>query len=93
MFENKYIQQRIEKAEALKELGINPYANDSKRELSIQDYLNKNSDIFDVETKRDESRNFTIAGRIKFFRLMGKASFLKLEDESGILQVYIARDN
>ena len=56
MFENKYIQQRIEKAEALKELGINPYANDSKRELSIQDYLNKNSDIFDVETKRYESR-------------------------------------
>lgn len=41
MFENKYIQQRIEKADALRELGINPYANDSKRELSIQDYLIK----------------------------------------------------
>ena len=32
-------------------------------------------------------------GRIKFFRLMGKASFLKIEDESGMLQVYVARDN
>ncbi|HJE03912.1 lysine--tRNA ligase [Aliarcobacter thereius] len=93
MFENRFIQQRIEKAEALKGLGINPYSNDSKRELSIQDYLNKNEDVFNLETKRDESRSFTIAGRIKLFRLMGKASFLKIEDESGMLQVYVARDN
>ena len=93
MFENKYMQQRIEKADALRELGINPYANDSKRELSIQDYLDKNSDIFNLESKRDENRNFVIAGRIKFFRLMGKASFLKIEDQSGMLQVYVARDN
>ena len=93
MFENKYIQQRIEKAQNLRDLGINPYANETKRELSIQDYLKKNEDIFNLETKRDESRSFTIAGRIKFFRLMGKASFLKIEDESGMLQVYIARDN
>ena len=93
MFENKYIQQRVEKADALRELGINPYANDSKRELTIKDYFAKNEDIFNLETKRDESRNFTIAGRIKLFRLMGKASFIKLEDESGMLQVYVARDN
>ncbi|OCL81581.1 lysine--tRNA ligase [Arcobacter porcinus] len=93
MFENRFIQQRIEKAEALKGLGINPYSNDSKRELSIQDYLNKNEDVFNLETKRDENRTFTIAGRIKLFRLMGKASFLKIEDESGMLQVYVARDN
>ena len=93
MFENKYIQQRIEKAQSLRDLGINPYANETKRELCIQDYLAKNEDIFNLETKRDENRSFTIAGRIKFFRLMGKASFLKLEDESGMLQVYVARDN
>lgn len=93
MFENKYIQQRIEKAQNLRDLGINPYANETKRELSIQDYLRKNEDIFNLETKRDENRSFTIAGRIKFFRLMGKASFLKIEDESGMLQVYVARDN
>ena len=93
MFENKYIQQRIEKAQSLRDLGINPYANETKRELCIQDYLRKNEDIFNLETKRDESRIFTIAGRIKFFRLMGKASFLKIEDESGMLQVYVARDN
>ncbi len=93
MFENKYIQQRIEKAEKLRETGINPYSNESSRNTTIGKFLNVNSDIFQLEDKRDEKRNYTVAGRIKFFRLMGKASFLKIEDESGLLQVYVSRDN
>ncbi len=93
MFENKYIQQRIEKANNLRELGVNPYSNESKRNTTISKYLNVNSDIYQKEEKREENRHYTVAGRIKFFRLMGKASFLKIEDESGILQVYVARDN
>lgn len=93
MFENKYIQQRIEKANNLRELGVNPYANESKRNTSIAKYLNVNSDIFQKEDKRDDKRHYIVSGRIKFFRLMGKASFLKIEDESGILQIYVARDN
>jgi lysyl-tRNA synthetase class 2 len=92
-FDNKYVQQRIEKAERLKELGINPYANDSQRNTTITKYLNVNSDIAGLESKRDEKRHYTVAGRIKLFRIMGKASFVKIEDESGMLQVYIARDN
>ena len=93
MFENKYIQQRIEKADKLREVGINPYSNESLRNCTISKYLNVNSDIFNTENKRDENRSYTVAGRIKFFRLMGKATFLKIEDESGMLQVYVARDN
>ena len=93
MFENTYIQQRIEKAEKLREVGINPYSNESSRNTTIAKYLNVNSDIFNLEEKRDEKRSYTVAGRIKLFRLMGKASFIKIEDESGMLQVYVARDN
>ncbi|QKF66469.1 lysyl-tRNA synthetase [Arcobacter venerupis] len=93
MFENKYIQQRIEKAEKLRELGINPYSNESLRNCTIAKYLNVNSDIVNMEDKRDENRFYTVAGRIKLFRLMGKASFLKIEDESGILQIYLSRDH
>lgn len=93
MFENIYIQQRIEKANKLREDGFNPYSNESSRNCTISKYLNVNSDIFQLEEKRDENRNYTVAGRIKFFRLMGKASFLKIEDESGMLQIYVARDN
>lgn len=93
MFENKYIQQRIEKADKLREVGINPYSNDSSRNCTISKYLSVNDDIFNLEDKRDSNRTYTIAGRIKLFRLMGKASFIKIEDESGMLQVYVARDN
>ena len=93
MFENKYIQQRIEKAEKLRNVGINPYSNECTRNTTISKYLNVNSDVFQIEEKRDEHRHYTVAGRIKFFRLMGKASFLKIEDESGVLQIYVSRDN
>lgn len=92
-FENKFIQQRIEKSQLLKEAGFNPYANNSKRNTTIGKFLNVNSDIADRESKRDEHRHYTVSGRIKLFRIMGKASFIKIEDESGLLQVYIARDN
>jgi len=93
LFENKYIQQRIQKADDLREAGFNPYSNESKRNTTIEKFINVNSDIETKEDKRDENRNYTVAGRIKFFRLMGKASFLKIEDESGLLQVYVSRDH
>ncbi len=92
-FENKFIQQRIEKAEQLNALGFNPYANDSRRNTTIAKYFNVNSDVASLEERRDENRHYTVAGRIKFFRIMGKASFIKIEDESGMLQIYVARDN
>ncbi|MDD2950584.1 MAG: OB-fold nucleic acid binding domain-containing protein, partial [Sulfuricurvum sp.] len=92
-FENQYVQQRIEKAEALRALGIDPYANNSNRNTTIDKFHNVNSDLFQSEEKRDEHRHYTVAGRIKLYRLMGKASFLKIEDESGMLQIYVARDN
>ncbi len=93
MFTNKFIQQRIEKSHKLKELGINPYSNISKRNTTIEKFLNINSDVEKLENKRSETRIYTVAGRIKLYRLMGKASFIKIEDESGMLQIYIARDN
>lgn len=92
-FENKLIQQRIEKAQILKEAGFNPYANDTARNATIKKYIYVNSDIEEKENKRDENRHYCITGRIKLFRIMGKASFVNIEDESGTLQVYVSRDN
>ena len=93
MFSNKFIQQRIEKANVLREAGINPYANNSQRNTTVEKFLNVNSDIEQMEDKRDENRIYTVSGRIKLLRIMGKASFVKIEDESGMLQIYVARDN
>jgi len=92
-FENKFVQQRIEKVELLRKEGINPYSNDSKRNTTIEKYLNVNSDIANKEDKRDEKRHYIVSGRIKLFRIMGKASFIQIEDESGVLQIYVTRDN
>lgn len=93
LFNHEQQQQRLKKSQELRELGINPYNNQSNRDTKISEFLENNLDVETLENKRDENRKFTIAGRIKFFRLMGKASFLKIEDESGIIQIYVARDN
>ena len=93
MFSNEYLKQRMAKAEKLKENGINPYGHFSKRDTKISEFLEKNKDIENLENKRDESRIFTVVGRVKFLRLMGKAAFFKIEDESGILQVYMSKND
>ena len=89
IFDNQYEQQRIEKSNQLKEMGINPYPHNITKDTTTAEFKDKFSDI----TDRDESKNARISGRIKFLRLMGKAAFVKIEDESGILQIYVSRDN
>ena len=93
MFSNEYLKQRMVKAEKLKENGINPYGHFSKRDTKISEFLERNQDIENLENKRDENRIFTVVGRVKFLRLMGKAAFFKIEDESGILQVYMSKND
>ncbi len=93
MFSNEYVKQRMAKAEKLKENGINPYGHYSKRNTKISEFLEKNKDIANLEDKRDENKKFIVAGRVKFLRIMGKAAFFKIEDESGILQVYMNKNN
>jgi lysyl-tRNA synthetase class 2 len=93
VFDNQFVQLRIEKSQKLKELGYNPYSNESKRNTTIEKFLNVNDDVHHTQERRIESRSYTVAGRIKLYRLMGKASFLKIEDESGMLQIYLARDS
>jgi lysyl-tRNA synthetase class 2 len=93
MFSNEYLKLRMQKAQKLKEEGINPYGHFSKKDTEITEFLEKNSDVENLENKRDESRIFTVAGRVKFLRLMGKAAFFKIEDMNGILQVYMSKNN
>lgn len=93
MFSNEYVKLRMQKAKKLKEEGFNPYSHNSKRNTTIKEFLEKNKDIETLENKRDESRKFIVAGRVKFLRLMGKAAFFKIEDMSGILQIYMSKND
>jgi len=96
MFDNQYIQERIKKTETLREKGINPYPNQvqkgtpSKTFLSQCDYVNN---IDTEEMKQDKSKSYTLTGRIKFVRIMGKAAFAKIEDADGLVQLYFNRDD
>lgn len=92
MFENSYVQQRIEKSEQLRAQGFNPYDNKSERDATIAEFFEKYAYVSDHEEKRDPSKISCVAGRIKFLRLMGKAAFAKIEDQSGSLQLYYSKD-
>ena len=91
-FENQYVQQRIEKAAQLKELGHNPYENRVTKECSTTEFIDQFPHLESMENRRDESQTRTVIGRIKFLRHMGKAAFAKIEDEDGLLQVYFSKN-
>ena len=72
----------------LRALGIDPYPADEYP-----------TDAFSTDIKAEyddaaeEKRQVCIAGRIMSRRIMGKASFLELQDSKGRIQVYVTRDD
>ncbi len=93
IFDNQYIQERIKKTETLKEKGINPYQNQIKKGTPSSQFLKECEYLFDIEEKKDETKRYTLTGRLKFIRIMGKASFAKIEDSDGLVQIYFNRDD
>lgn len=95
MFDNQYVALRIEKADVLRSIGKNPYTSKSSKTASCAEVLQKCEYLLSLEgeEKKQDPATYVIAGRIKFLRLMGKAAFAKIEDESGVLQVYYSRDD
>jgi lysyl-tRNA synthetase class 2 len=73
---------RLHRLQTLREQGINPYPNNAQRTHTIADVLQH----FDELAGPDGS--FTLVGRIRLLREMGKAAFAKIEDGTGSIQVY-----
>jgi lysyl-tRNA synthetase class 2 len=73
--------------ETLRSMGIEPYP---AAEYVVTGYTDEIRENFDdnLEPKRD----VRIAGRIMSRRIMGKASFVELQDSHGRIQVYVSRD-
>ncbi|WP_104697160.1 MULTISPECIES: lysine--tRNA ligase [unclassified Helicobacter] len=93
MFENQYIKQRLLKVQTLKDLNYNPYSNQAKKTISNKDFSQKFEYLKNQEEKRDTDNNFYVVGRVKLLRMMGKACFVNIEDESGNLQIYISQND
>ena len=71
----------------LREMGIDPYP---AAEYGVNAY----SDDIKANFSDDEpQRQVSIAGRIMSRRIMGKASFIELQDSKGRVQVYVSRDD
>ncbi|MDD3359466.1 MAG: OB-fold nucleic acid binding domain-containing protein, partial [Parabacteroides sp.] len=73
--------------EQLRNLGVEPYP---AAEYITNAYSNEIKASFKDDAER---RPVTLAGRIMSRRIMGKASFMELQDSEGRIQVYITRDD
>ena len=83
-------EQEIVRRESLAELrnmGIEPYP---AAEYPTNAF---STDILAEFKDEDEPREVCIAGRMMSRRVMGKASFIELQDSKGRIQVYITRDD
>jgi lysyl-tRNA synthetase class 2 len=79
---------RREKLNQLRALGINPYPPEEvKITATAQDILEN------FEKFPDTFKQVTIAGRIMSVNVMGSASFAKLQDSTGRIQIYVKRDD
>ena len=71
----------------LRQMGIEPYP---AAEYATNAFSKEIKETFKDD---DEPRQVRIAGRIMSRRIMGKASFMELQDSEGRIQVYISRDD
>ncbi len=78
---------RRQSLDTLRQMGIDPYP-------AAEYPTNAFSTDIKAEFKDEESgRQVCIAGRIMSRRIMGKASFVELQDSKGRIQVYVSRDD
>jgi lysyl-tRNA synthetase class 2 len=88
--ENKLIAERRQKLDALREHG-EAFPNDFRRN-ALADELHHMYGAHDNETLEEEHVEVSVSGRMMAKRVMGKASFVKLADRSGQIQLRLERD-
>ncbi len=89
--ENELIAQRRAKLAELRQQG-QAYPNGFKR-TAIAAELHGKYDDLSKEQLAELDEHHIIAGRMMTQRLMGKASFIHVQDMSGKIQVYVRRDD
>jgi len=94
--EQKLSEQEIvrrEKAEQLKELGIDPYGHRFDRTHNTLTFKNQYGDYTKEELHDMEPKQIVkIAGRVMTRRVKGKAGFVHIQDQYGLLQLYVRQD-
>lgn len=75
-------QFRVEKLEKLKEMDINPYPEAFETNYTLQE----------ASVLPDDTMNVKLAGRITAIRMMGKLTFIRVQDIEGLVQFCIKKD-
>lgn len=89
--ENQLIAQRREKLAALREKPP-AFPNDFRRDRLAAE-LHETFAEADAEALESKGERVAVAGRMMTQRVMGKASFCHIKDQSGQIQLYVKRDN
>ena len=88
---NKLIAERRQKLAKIRERGV-AFPNQVRPTASAAQ-LHRDFDGVQEQEQLAQAGSHTVAGRLMLKRIMGKASFMVLQDGSGArLQVYVARD-
>ena len=88
--ENKLIAERKSKLALLRQSG-NPYINDFKPQ-NLASALHDEFDNSSNDALDSVGKQVTVAGRLMLKRVMGKASFVQLQDTSAQIQLFVTRD-
>ena len=83
---NQILKNRREKLKNLQEAGKDPF------QITKYDVTHHSEEIRNHYSEL-EGKEVSIAGRMMFKRVMGKASFCNVQDLQGSIQVYVARDS
>ena len=89
--ETRIMTERKEKLNELKKAGINPYSYRYEK-TALAAEIRKVYDKLKPEEKDSMRNSVRVAGRIMSQRIMGKAAFANIQDESGIVQLYFKQD-
>ena len=83
---NQLRKVRVEKLETLQEMGKDPF------QVVKYDQEQHSAEIKE-NFEKYEDKDVSIAGRMLFKRVMGKASFANIQDRDGRIQIYVSRDD
>lgn len=83
---SEVLQVRRDKLSELQKMGRDPF------KISKYDVTHHSNEVIDQYDSL-EGKRVSLAGRIMSKRIMGKASFMHLQDQNGRIQAYVKRDD
>jgi lysyl-tRNA synthetase class 2 len=89
---NDVLRTRIDKACALLEADLHLYPNTFRKDTHLGDITAAYTDL-DEAALAEVGTVFRVAGRMTSLRSFGKVTFVKLQDASGTMQIFVARDD